>query len=267
MHRDVDAFLQQCILDFLREKPLSFHLVQWPVDFGIAFCLDQDDISLHSVLSQACPHPLRLPARELAAACADRCHANRLTSDSTNPGTVCGVASITSRSPSSRAVSAVIGPMVAATNRPAVATSRPMRSTKLRTVDDDVNVTASMRPAKISPARPLRSVCAGTVRYTAIVSTSAPCFRKPAANASRVSSALGINTRGGAPPRLPPSLAASASASASPTNSSGTTDGFTPRRASASAVELPMAATAVVLKTRGVRPHATRRSNTICTAF
>src|SRR2546423_7681243 len=129
MHRDVDAFLQQCILDFLRENPLPFHLVQWSVDFGIAFCLDQDDISLHAVLSQACPHPLRLPARELTAACADRCHANRLTSDSTNPGTVCGVASITSRSPNSRAVSAVVRPPGAATKPSPGSTTPPTRST------------------------------------------------------------------------------------------------------------------------------------------
>src|SRR5258708_15211972 len=77
--------------------------------------------------------------------------------------------------PISRAVSAVTGPMVAVTKRPEVAAGRPTRSTKLRTVDDDVNVTASMRPRLMSFASPLRSVCRGTVRYTAMFSTFAPC--------------------------------------------------------------------------------------------
>ena len=107
-----------------------------------------------------------------------------------------------SRKPSSRAVPAVMGPIVAATNRPEVAAARPTRSTKQRTVDDDVNVTASMRPRVISAASALRSVCSGTVRYTAMVSTSAPCARKPAASASRASSAAGISTR--APTSEPP---------------------------------------------------------------
>ena len=64
-----------------------------------------------------------------------------------------------------------------------------------------------------------------------------------------------------------PLCLASASASDSATNSSGTTAGTTPRCFNASAVTLPIAATAVVANTRGVRPQATSRSNTICTVF
>jgi len=59
---------------------------------------------------------------------------------------------------------AVIGPIVAATKRPEVAAGRPTRSTKLRTVDDEVKVTASMRPSLMSAASLLRSSSTGTVR-------------------------------------------------------------------------------------------------------
>src|SRR5882762_1752722 len=201
MHRDVDAAVEQRILDFLREKPLPLELVERPVHFRVAARLDDHDFRAHPLCGEAIPHPLRLPPRQRAAARAEF-HANRLARDSTRPGTVCGSASMISRRPSSRAVSAVIGPMVAATKRPDVAAGRPTRSTKLRTVDDDVNVTASMRPRLMSVASPLRSACTGTVRYTAIFSTVAPCCRKPVARASRASSALGMSTR--APVSVPP---------------------------------------------------------------
>src|SRR5206468_11588489 len=259
VHRDVDAAAEQRILDFLGEKPLPLELVERPVHFRVAARLDDHDLRPHPLCGEAIPHPLRLPPRQLAAARTEL-HANRLARDSTRPGTVCGSASMISRKPSSRAVSAVTGPIVAVTNRPDVAAGRPTSSTKLRTVDDDVNVTASMRPRLMSFASPLRSACTGTVRYTAMFSTVAPCCRRPAASASRASSALGMRTR--APVIVPPLRWIRASASASATNSAGMTAGTTPRTVSASAVAVPMAATAVDEKTRGVRPHATRRSNT-----
>src|SRR6266850_8442847 len=264
MHRDVDATVEQRILDFLGEKPLPLELVERPVHFRVAERLDDHHLPAHSLCGEAIPHPLRLPPRQRAAARAEL-HANRLARDSTRPGTVCGSASMISRKPSSRAVSAVTGPMVAVTNRPDVAAGRPTRSTKLRTVDDDVNVTASMRPRLRSFASPLRSASTGTVLYTAMFSTVAPCSRSPAASASRASSALGMSTR--APASVPLLRRIRASAKASPTNSAGTSAGTTPRSVSASAVAVPMAATAVDANTRGVSPHATRRSNTICTAF
>src|SRR6266550_1271179 len=167
VHRDVDAAVEQRILDFLGEKPLPLELVERPVHFGVAARLDEHDLRAHPLCGEAIPRPLAAARAEL--------HANRLARDSTRPGTVCGSASMISRKPSSRAVSAVTGPMVAATKRPEVAAGRPTRSTKLRTVDDDVNVTASMRPRLMSLASPLRSVCTGTVRYTAMFSTFAPC--------------------------------------------------------------------------------------------
>src|SRR4051812_8918037 len=127
--------------------------MQRPVDLRIALRFDHDNLRR---VAEPAAYPLRLPARELAAPRADL-HANLLTSDSTRPGTVCGWATITSRSPSSRAVPAVIGPIVAATKPPDVAVSGPTSRAKLRTVDDEVNVTASMRRAAISEARAPKS--------------------------------------------------------------------------------------------------------------
>src|SRR2546429_6915559 len=59
--------------------------------------------------------------------------------------------------PRSRAVPAVMGPITAAANRPDAATGSPTSSTKPRTVDEEVNVTASIVPARISAARDRKS--------------------------------------------------------------------------------------------------------------
>jgi outer membrane receptor protein involved in Fe transport len=71
-----------------------------------------------------------------------------------------------------------MGPITAAVYG-AVVAAPPTSSTKCRTVDDDVNVTASMVPARSAsvswPPRP----GAATVRYTGITSTSAPSARSP----------------------------------------------------------------------------------------
>src|SRR5256712_6149250 len=182
MHRDIDPPIEQCILDFLGEEALPFELVQRAIDFGIASRLDDNDLSPRASPARNQPllYPLRLPAREIAAAGSDL-HANRRTRDSTRPGTVCGSASITSRSPNSRAVAPVIVPIVAATNCPEIAASRPTRSRKYRTVDDDVNVTASMRPTLMSSASPRRSVLAGAVRYSRVDFSPSPvCCYPPA---------------------------------------------------------------------------------------
>src|SRR5205823_3908925 len=144
MHRDVDALLEQRVFNLFGEESRSFQLVQRSIDLRITLRLDHHELRLHAVLGEPSLHPFRLPARKLAAARADP-HANRRASMSTSPGTVCGSASMISRKPSSRAVPAVTGPMVAVTNRPDVAAG-PTRFTNERTVDDDVNVTASMRP-------------------------------------------------------------------------------------------------------------------------
>src|SRR5438132_5439831 len=47
-----------------------------------------------------------------------------------------------------------MGPITAAANRPDAATGSPTSSTKPRTVDEEVNVTASIVPARISAASP-----------------------------------------------------------------------------------------------------------------
>src|SRR6266576_4814353 len=163
VHRDVDAPVQERVFDLFGEEPFPFELMERPVHLSVAARLDHDDLGAHAVFGEPVAHPVRLPPRELAAPRPDL-HANRLASESTSPGTVCGSASMISRSPSSRAVPAVTGPIVAATNRPEVAAGRPTRSTKLRTVDDEVKVTASMRPRLMSAASLLRSSCTGTVR-------------------------------------------------------------------------------------------------------
>src|SRR6266540_3965863 len=134
---------EQGRVDLFGEESFSFELVERPVHFRVAAGLDHYDLRAHAAGGETVPDPFRLPPRKLTATGAEL-QANRLANDSTRPETVCGSASMISRKPSSRAVSAVTGPMVAATNRPDVAAGRPMRSTKLRTVDDDVKVTASM---------------------------------------------------------------------------------------------------------------------------
>jgi len=84
---DIDPAVEQRFLDFPGEKAFALELVQRAIDLGIALRLDHDQLRRHTLLRQAGAHPVRLPARELAAASADL-HANRLTSDPTNPGMV-----------------------------------------------------------------------------------------------------------------------------------------------------------------------------------
>src|SRR5258705_14021849 len=132
VHRDVDAAVEQRILDFLGEKPLPLELVERPVHFRVAARLDDHDLRTHPLCGEAIPHPLRLPPRQRAAARAEL-HANRLARDSTRPGTVCGSASMISRKPSSRAGSAVTGPVVPVTKRPDLAQGRTTRSLRLTT--------------------------------------------------------------------------------------------------------------------------------------
>src|SRR5262245_59706602 len=156
VHGNVDPAIEQRLFDFLGEEPFALELVQRAVHLGVSSRLDDDELRGNAPLREPRTDPVCLPAREPAAARSDL-HANLLTSDSTRPGTVWGSASITSGSPSSRAVAAVIGPMAAATKPPEVEVSEPTSRTKLRTVEDEVKVTASMRPAPISETRPAAS--------------------------------------------------------------------------------------------------------------
>src|SRR6476659_10234271 len=132
MYRNINPAVEQRLFDLLREEALALELMQRPVDLGVALGFDHDDLSRSA---QPAANPLRLPASELAAARPDL-HANRRTSASTSPSIVCGIPMMMSFSPTSRAVFAVMGPMAAETNRPAVAVSGPTRSTNARTVDD-----------------------------------------------------------------------------------------------------------------------------------
>src|SRR5216117_1248535 len=170
VYRHVDATVAERLLDLFRKEALPLELVQRAIDLRIAARLDDHELGVHAGPRERGLHPLGLPPCELAAARAKsqrRAHASRLpapgsrskcrTRASTKPATVYSSASIATAIPSSRAVPAVTGPITAAANRPDAAAGLPTRSTKPRTVEEEVNVTASIVPARISAARPLPS--------------------------------------------------------------------------------------------------------------
>src|SRR3989441_8237688 len=162
-------------LDFPGEEPLPLELVQRPVYVGVAARPDDHELDHHAAARQLGPHPFRLPQGQPAAPRTDlqgRRHPSLFplpsspkyrTSASTSPGTVYSLASIATWIPSSRAASAVTGPIAAAANRPDVAASRPTMSTKWRTVEEDVKVIASIPPATTSRASWLPSPASRTV--------------------------------------------------------------------------------------------------------
>src|ERR1700694_4967632 len=126
MHRNIDAAVEERILDFLGEECFPFQLVQRAVHFRIAPRLENHDVGAHAAVGETGLDPFGLPPRQTAPPGAEL-HAKRRVSASTRPGTVCGSASMTLRKPSSRAVAAVIWPIVAAPNRPAGPAPRPPR--------------------------------------------------------------------------------------------------------------------------------------------
>src|SRR5437773_5100535 len=164
MDRDVDAPVEQGVLDAFREEALPRELVQRAVHLRVALRLDNNDFGSDPVPRERRLHPLGLPQRQTAPTRPDLQHAAHTspfplppapkcrTRASTSPGTAYSSASIGTGIPSSRAVAAVTGPIAAAANRPEVAASRPTRSTKWRTVEDDVKVMASICPATMSRA-------------------------------------------------------------------------------------------------------------------
>ena len=81
------------------------------------------------------------------------CRANHPSSAATMPGIVYSSPTASTRTPSSRAVSAVTGPMHATAHAFTAPTSPPSASTSPRTVDELANVTASTPSAKTSRAR------------------------------------------------------------------------------------------------------------------
>src|SRR5439155_352207 len=64
---DVDTSVQQGLFDFLGEEARALEIVQRTVHLGIALSLDHDDLRADTVRRQAVPHPVSLPARQLAA--------------------------------------------------------------------------------------------------------------------------------------------------------------------------------------------------------
>src|SRR2546428_679496 len=142
VHGDVDAAREQRLLDFPGEEPLPLELVQRPVYVGVAARPDDHELDHHAAARQLGPHPFRLPQGQPTAPRTDlqgRRHPSLFplpsspkyrTSASTSPGTVYSLASMATWIPSSRAASAVTGPIAAAANRPDVAASRPTMSTK-----------------------------------------------------------------------------------------------------------------------------------------
>ena len=67
MDGDIDAPVQQRLLDLLREEALPLELVQRPVDLGVSSRLDEHELGRHAVARECGLDPLRLPQRELAA--------------------------------------------------------------------------------------------------------------------------------------------------------------------------------------------------------
>ena len=104
-----------------------------------------------------------------------------------------GFGAVTStRNPSSCAVCAVCGPITAMTDD---ACGLPAMPTRLRTVDDDVNSTASNPPVLIASRMSAGGGAARTVRYAVTSSTCQPRSSSPAVNVSVAMSARGRNTR------------------------------------------------------------------------
>ena len=100
--------------------------------------------------------------------------------------------STSERSPNSRAVAAVCGPMQATTVR---ACGLPAMPTRLRTVEDEVKQTASKPPDLIASRISAGGGAARTVRYAVTSSISQPRSRSPAASVSVAMSARGSSTR------------------------------------------------------------------------
>ena len=134
----------------------------------------------------------------------------------------------------------------------------------MRTVDDEVNVTASASPAiKLAKAGSAEARDGGTVRYTGTTSTRAPQARSIRGSTSRASRARGTSTQ--SPSVKPASMSRSATASAR--NSPGTRSATIPRSASSAAVAGPMAAMRAQASARASSPASTRRSKNAFTPF
>jgi hypothetical protein len=71
MHADVDVAGQQRPLDFFRKNAARADLFDRPRSLDVAASRNFDDFDSLTKLPKSLSNPLRLPASELAAACAD----------------------------------------------------------------------------------------------------------------------------------------------------------------------------------------------------
>src|SRR6185436_8999200 len=184
-------------------------------------------------------------------------------SASTRSGTLeCGGWTSTRR-PNSTAVSAVFGPITATTVR---ACGLPAMPTRLRTVEDDVNSTASKPPDLIASRMSAGGGAARTVRYAVTSSTSQPSSVSPAASVSVAMSARGSRTRptGSSTSSCGENSCSRPSEDCSP---AGTSSGTMPNARTASAVASPMQATLTPPKCRASSPCSANFSQTARTAL
>src|SRR6185312_2455593 len=184
-------------------------------------------------------------------------------SASTSVSTAATSGSTSERSPNSRAVAAVCGPMQATTVR---ACGLPAMPTRLRTVEDDVKRTASNPPDLIASRISAGGGAARTVRYAVTSSTSQPRSVSPAASVSVAMSARGSST-------LPTGSSSSSCGANSASRPSlvcspiGTSSGWMPKPRTASAVASPMQAIFTPPKWRASRPCSANFSHTALTAL
>src|ERR1700727_2599459 len=175
-----------------------------------------------------------------------------------------GVSAITStRRPNSAAVFAVCGPITAIT---VSACGLPAIPIRLRTVEEEVNRTAS-KPPPLSAARiGAGGGAARTVRYAVTSSASQP---SSVSRASRVSVAM--SARGSSTPLSGSSTSSNGGhASARPSADcwpSGTRSGRIPKSSSAAVVWSPTAATFTPANARASSPYSSSFSRTALTAL
>ena len=198
-----------------------------------------------------------------ASSAARRWFAPNSASASTSTG-IDGVGAITStRRPNSAAVLAVCGPITAMT---VTACGLPAIPTRFRTVEDEVNSTASNPPPLIASRIGAAGGAARTVRYAVTSSASQPSSVSRATRFSVAMSARGSSTRliGSSTSSYGGQAAASPWPDCSP---SGTRSGAMPKSLSAAAVWSPTAATLTPANARASRPYSSNFSRMARTAL
>src|ERR1017187_9755923 len=173
------------------------------------------------------------------------------------------VAVTSTRSPNSAAVRAVCGPITAIT---VTACGFPAMPIRFRTVDDEVNRTASKPPPLIASRIGAGGGAARTVRYAVTSSASQPSSVSLATSVSVAISARGSSTRliGSRTSSKGGQTAARPSPDCSP---SGMRSGLIPNSRRAPAVCSPTAATLTPANARASKPYSSSFSRTARTAL